>query len=43
MTVMTDRSMGGTSLLRGNVELFVHRRVIGDDSRGLGEHLDERN
>lgn len=43
MTVMPDRSMAGTSLLRGRIELLMHRRVVGDDSRGLGEHLDERN
>ena len=41
MTVMVDRSMGGSVLKKGRIELLVHRRVDGDDSRGVSEHLAE--
>lgn len=43
MLLMPDRSMAGSSLIRGRLELMMHRRIVGDDTRGLGEHLDERN
>ncbi|XP_064262483.1 LOW QUALITY PROTEIN: lysosomal alpha-mannosidase-like [Passer domesticus] len=42
LTVLTDRSQGGSSLQDGSLELMVHRRLLRDDSRGLGEPLDER-
>ncbi|NXU98608.1 MA2B1 mannosidase, partial [Cettia cetti] len=41
LTVLTDRSQGGSSILDGSLELMVHRRLLNDDSRGLGEALDE--
>ncbi|CAG9856047.1 unnamed protein product [Phyllotreta striolata] len=39
--ILTDRSQGGTSLNKGEIELMVHRRLIFDDERGVGESLDE--
>ncbi len=39
--VLTDRSQGGSSLYDGTVELMVHRRTLHDDSRGVGEALNE--
>ncbi|XP_054150682.1 lysosomal alpha-mannosidase [Melozone crissalis] len=41
LTVLTDRSQGGSSLQDGSLELMVHRRLLHDDSRGLEEALDE--
>ncbi|TRZ06667.1 hypothetical protein HGM15179_020441, partial [Zosterops borbonicus] len=41
LTVLTDRSQGGSSVLDGSLELMVHRRLLKDDGRGLAEALDE--
>jgi len=41
MTVLNDRSQGGTSPIDGSVELMVHRRLLYDDSFGVGEPLSE--
>ncbi|XXQ36900.1 Lysosomal alpha-mannosidase [Plasmodiophora brassicae] len=41
LSVVTDRSMGGTSLFEGDLELMLHRRLRCDDGRGVGEALDE--
>jgi hypothetical protein len=41
LAVLTDRSQGGSSILDGSLELMVHRRIIKDDSRGVGEALNE--
>lgn len=41
MTILTDRSQGGSSLKDGSIELMVHRRTLYDDSRGVGEALNE--
>ncbi|KJE92298.1 lysosomal alpha-mannosidase [Capsaspora owczarzaki ATCC 30864] len=41
LSILTDRSMGGSSLADGQLELMVHRRLFYDDSRGVGEPLNE--
>ncbi|CAA0824595.1 Glycosyl hydrolase family 38 protein [Striga hermonthica] len=41
VSVLVDRAVGGASLLDGEIELMLHRRLINDDSRGVGEALNE--
>ncbi|XP_048473752.1 lysosomal alpha-mannosidase [Rhincodon typus] len=41
LTVLTDRSQGGSSSNDGSLELMVHRRLLHDDNRGVGEALSE--
>jgi len=41
LTVMTDRSHGGTSIQDGSLELMLHRRLLHDDFLGVGEALNE--
>ncbi len=43
MTVMNSRSQGGSVINNGRIELMQHRRLYFDDSRGMGEPLDERD
>lgn len=40
-TVLTDRAQGGTSLNEGDIELMLHRRLMVDDGKGVGEALNE--
>jgi lysosomal alpha-mannosidase len=40
-TILTDRSQGGSSMMDGSIELMVHRRLLYDDKRGVGEPLNE--
>ncbi|KAI9114327.1 hypothetical protein K1719_014555 [Acacia pycnantha] len=40
-SVLVDRSVGGSSIVDGQVELMVHRRLVVDDARGVGEPLNE--
>lgn len=39
--ILPDRSQAGASLKDGSLELMVHRRLLHDDSRGVGEPLNE--
>uniref|UniRef100_A0A8D8QN90 Alpha-mannosidase n=1 Tax=Cacopsylla melanoneura TaxID=428564 RepID=A0A8D8QN90_9HEMI len=41
MSVLTDRSQGGTSLTKGEIELMIHRRLLSDDGKGVEEPLNE--
>ncbi|KAH6760034.1 Glycosyl hydrolase family 38 protein [Perilla frutescens var. frutescens] len=40
-SVLVDRATGGSSINDGEIELMLHRRMLKDDSRGVGEPLDE--
>ncbi|XP_050374901.1 alpha-mannosidase isoform X1 [Argentina anserina] len=40
-SVLVDRATGGSSIQDGQVELMLHRRLLVDDGRGVGEALDE--
>ncbi|XP_035261901.1 lysosomal alpha-mannosidase [Anguilla anguilla] len=41
LTVVTDRSQGGSSIQDGSLEIMLHRRLLVDDFRGVGEALSE--
>eukprot|EP01062_Namystynia_karyoxenos_P008269 TRINITY_DN12907_c0_g1_i1.p1 TRINITY_DN12907_c0_g1~~TRINITY_DN12907_c0_g1_i1.p1 ORF type:complete len:1050 (+),score=264.30 TRINITY_DN12907_c0_g1_i1:83-3151(+) len=41
LTLMTDAAQGGGSLKDGAFEIMVHRRLLVDDARGVGEPLNE--
>ena len=41
MAVLVDRSQGCSSLQDGALEFMVHRRLLKDDGRGVGEPLNE--
>lgn len=41
VTVVTDRSQGGSSLADGEIELMLHRRMLHDDAFGVDEALNE--
>jgi hypothetical protein len=41
LSLVVDRSVGVASLATGSFEVMVHRRLLADDSRGVGEPLDE--
>lgn len=40
-SVATDRSQGDTSHKNGQIELMVHRQLLADDLKGVGEALNE--
>ncbi|XP_010528132.1 PREDICTED: alpha-mannosidase At3g26720 [Tarenaya hassleriana] len=41
LSVLVDRAIGGSSLEDGQIELMLHRRLLYDDHRGVGEVLNE--
>lgn len=41
LTILTDRSHGGSSLVDGQIEIMLHRRAFFDDHFGVEEPLDE--
>ncbi|KAK7930611.1 hypothetical protein WMY93_007006 [Mugilogobius chulae] len=41
LTVVTDRSQGGSSIQNGSLEIMLHRRLLYDDVRGVAEPLNE--
>lgn len=36
LTLVTDRSQGGSVIKDGNIEIMVNRRTTYDDARGVG-------
>jgi hypothetical protein len=42
-TVMNDRSQGGSALSDGTIEFMQNRRIPADDSRGMGEWVNEKD
>ncbi|KAK7309369.1 hypothetical protein RJT34_06033 [Clitoria ternatea] len=42
LSVLVDRATGGASIKDGQMELMLHRRLLYDDGRGVGEALDEQ-
>jgi hypothetical protein len=41
ITVLTDRTQGGSVLREGEIEIMIHRRLLTDDWRGVEEPLNE--
>ncbi|KAG4070459.1 hypothetical protein HA402_005691 [Bradysia odoriphaga] len=41
LAILTDRSQGGSSMIGGTLEIMVHRRLLSDDAKGVGEALNE--
>uniref|UniRef100_A0A803LR44 Glycosyl hydrolase family 38 C-terminal domain-containing protein n=1 Tax=Chenopodium quinoa TaxID=63459 RepID=A0A803LR44_CHEQI len=41
LSVLVDRAIGGSSIMDGQIELMLHRRLLHDDARGVGEVLNE--
>ncbi|XP_053988963.1 lysosomal alpha-mannosidase isoform X2 [Hylaeus volcanicus] len=41
LSVLTDRTEGGSSMRDGEIELMLHRRLLKDDGFGVGEALNE--
>jgi len=41
LSMTNDRSTGGSSLANGEMEMMIHRRLLYDDGRGVGEPLNE--
>ncbi|XP_068639714.1 alpha-mannosidase isoform X2 [Aristolochia californica] len=40
-SVLVDRAVGGASIQDGELEMMLHRRILKEDFRGVGEALDE--
>ncbi|GAB2278382.1 hypothetical protein Dimus_013066 [Dionaea muscipula] len=41
LSVLVDRTVGGSSISDGEIELMLHRRLVKDDGRGVAEALNE--
>ncbi|XP_072954939.1 alpha-mannosidase [Typha angustifolia] len=41
LSVLIDRAVGASSIQDGEIEIMLHRRLLFDDARGVGEALDE--
>jgi len=41
LSILNDRSQGGGSINDGQIEIMIHRRLLVDDARGVGEPLNE--
>ncbi|PON67227.1 Glycoside hydrolase [Parasponia andersonii] len=41
LSLLVDRAVGGSSIVDGQLELMLHRRLIQDDGRGVAEALNE--
>lgn len=41
LSVLVDRAVGGSSLIDGQIELMLHRRLLRDDGKGVAEALNE--
>ncbi|KAL6905806.1 hypothetical protein ACP4OV_003407 [Aristida adscensionis] len=41
LSVLVDRAVGASSIQDGQLEIMLHRRILKDDGRGVGEPLDE--
>ena len=41
LVFFNDRAQGGTSNKDGEIELMIHRRLLYDDGKGVGEALNE--
>ncbi|XP_050150893.1 probable alpha-mannosidase At5g13980 isoform X5 [Malus sylvestris] len=41
LSVLVDRSVGGSSIVDGQLELMLHRRLLSDDDKGIFEALNE--
>ena len=42
MAILNDRSMGGSSLTNGSIELMLNRRMRLHDEKGLTNFIDEK-
>jgi hypothetical protein len=41
LSILNDRSQSAASINNGQIEIMIHRRLLRDDSRGVGEPLNE--
>ncbi|KAL6653701.1 hypothetical protein ACP70R_008625 [Stipagrostis hirtigluma subsp. patula] len=41
LSVLVDRAVGASSIQDGQIEIMLHRRIIQDDGKGVGEALNE--
>ncbi|XP_064640290.1 lysosomal alpha-mannosidase-like isoform X2 [Lineus longissimus] len=41
-SILTDRSLGGSSMRDGDLEIMLHRRMLHDDGFGVNEALNEQ-